>query len=160
MPTSYLQTEETGTVNKARVLKCRAAAHLIGFFIPSYACTLQNIRSRQGKQNITISQQSFILIFMRPIERNQVFTSVCEFLPGETLGSPQARKEQRVPQQAETRSLHTSLHTPPSARACCHGKAMGKLQGKCRMQDLQKALPCSHNTCFLFMNLSKEAFSA
>lgn len=86
MPTSYLQMREIRTVNKARVLKCRAAAHLMGFFIPSYACTLHKIWSRQGKLTITIPQASFIPIFMRPIQRNQTSTSFCEILEGRPLG--------------------------------------------------------------------------
>lgn len=111
MPTSYLQTEEIGTVNRARVLKCRAAAHLIGFFIPSYACTLQNTWSTQGKQIITISQQSFIPIFMRPIERNQVLLVSVNFCQEKPLGHPR---------QGKSKGYHSKQKPGHCTHRCTH----------------------------------------
>lgn len=121
MPTSYLQTEEICTVNKARVLKCRPAAHLMEFFIPSYACTLQNIWGRQGKITITIPQASFILVLMTPIQRNQTCTGFCEIFPGETLGyHPRQGKSKGC--HSKQQPGHCTHPTTPAMCAWCHGE--------------------------------------
>lgn len=132
MPTSYLQTEEICTVNKARVLKCRAVAHLTGFFIPSYACTLQNIWSRQGKLILTTAQASFILIFMRPIQRNQIQVSV-KFCQGRSLGITPGKERAKATKGKSSRQQpgHDTPHCthPPQQAPAATGKPWGNSKG-------------------------------
>ena len=92
-------------------------------------------------------------------QRNQTFTSFCEILTGETLGylSQQGKSKdhhtRQQPGQHKPHSTHTSAH------AYCQVQAMGKKQGLWRTRDLQKALSLFPKL-FIFMNLSKEAFTA
>lgn len=142
------KSEEICTVKKARVLKCSAAAHLIGLFIPSYTCTLEKIWGSQRKGMKATQQAFFILIFMRGGQRNQLLQVSVKFWQGTPLGiSPsKGRARATIPDSSQV-STHLAPHTPqhmPTVRC----KPWEKKQGLWRTWDLQKALPCSQNSCF------------